>query len=401
VGYYPYLERTPREGRGLLRALAAQAAVVVTDRAPVFDLSRLVAAASGQVAVRFEEVDGNGILPLDAPPPGTVFPSAYAFRRYLQRALPEHLSVRPRAAPTVRGDLPPPVGASAGIEQRWPRVDRSALDGAFDLARLPLDHSIPPAPGQGGPVAARARLVSFVTDDLGRYVDERNHPDADAGSRLSPYLHFGHVSAHEIVARVLRHERWKPGRIAPTAKGAKEGWWGASPSVEAFLDQVITWRELGFNMASRRADHDRFESLPPWAITTLEKHAANTRPHVYTLDQFARAETHDALWNAAQRQLVVEGRIHNYMRMLWGKKILEWTPSARDALAVMIELNNRFALDGRDPNSSSGIFWVLGRYDRPWPERPIFGTVRVMTSESTARKLRVKKYLERYADRQG
>jgi deoxyribodipyrimidine photo-lyase len=160
----------------------------------------------------------------------------------------------------------------------------------------------------------------------------------------------------------------------------------------------VTWRELGYNMCTRRDDFDRYESLPDWARETLADHAADDRDYVYSLEQFESAQTHDRLWNAAQTQLAQEGRLHNYLRMLWGKKILEWTAAPQDALAVMIELNNKYALDGRDPNSYSGIFWVLGRYDRAWgPERPIFGKIRYMSSENTARKLRVKEYLERYA----
>jgi len=170
-----------------------------------------------------------------------------------------------------------------------------------------------------------------------------------------------------------------------------------SPSAEAFLDQIVTWRELGYNFCAKRSDFDRFESLPEWARNTLAKHAADPRAVVYDLESFAAARTHDPLWNAAQTQLRVEGRIHNYLRMLWGKKILEWTRFPEDALDVMIELNNRYALDGRNPNSYSGIFWVLGRYDRPWgPERPIFGTIRYMSSENTARKMDVKGYLRRF-----
>jgi deoxyribodipyrimidine photo-lyase len=195
---------------------------------------------------------------------------------------------------------------------------------------------------------------------------------------------------------VLRHEQWRPSRLASTAKGAKEGWWGAAPGTEAFLDLIVTWRELGLNMCARRADYDRFESLPDWAIATLAAHEGDPRAWRYTLDEFRRAATHDPLWNAAQYQLVAEGRMHNYLRMLWGKKILEWSATPREALDVMIELNNRFAVDGRDPNSYSGIFWVLGRYDRPWPERPVFGKIRYMTSDSTMRKLRVREYLRRY-----
>ena len=151
-------------------------------------------------------------------------------------------------------------------------------------------------------------------------------------------------------------------------------------------------------MAWQRDDFETFESLPEWAIETLSRHAGDPRPHLYTFEDFETARTHDPLWNAAQTELLREGRIHNYLRMVWGKKILEWSRSPREALEVMLELNNKYAVDGRDPNSASGIFWVLGRYDRAWgPERPIFGKVRYMSSQNTARKVRLKKYLERYA----
>jgi len=160
----------------------------------------------------------------------------------------------------------------------------------------------------------------------------------------------------------------------------------------------ITWREVGFNMCWQREDYDRYESLPDWALATLSTHLRDKRSYTYTLKEFMEGCTHDPLWNAAQMQLYREGRIHNYLRMLWGKKILEWSPTPRKALDIMIELNNKYALDGRDPNSYSGIFWVLGRYDRPWgPERPIYGKVRYMSSKNTARKFRVKEYIKKYA----
>ncbi len=169
--------------------------------------------------------------------------------------------------------------------------------------------------------------------------------------------------------------------------------------MESFWDELITWRELGYNMCWRRQDYDQYASLPAWARQTLADHKTDRRDHVYSLEAFESGQTHDALWNAAQHQLLREGRIHNYLRMLWGKKILEWSPTPEDALEVMIELNNKYALDGRDPNSYSGIFWVLGRYDRPWgPERPIFGKVRYMSSENTARKVRVKDYIRQYSE---
>jgi deoxyribodipyrimidine photo-lyase len=169
------------------------------------------------------------------------------------------------------------------------------------------------------------------------------------------------------------------------------------PAAEAFLDQLVTWRELGFNSAWQQDSAEAYSSLPAWARKTLAAHAGDPRPYIYSARRLGAADTHDPVWNAAQRQLLREGRIHNYMRMLWGKKILEWTRSPRQALAVMLELNNRYALDGRDPNSASGILWCLGRYDRPWgPVRPIFGTIRYMSSDSARRKFRLGPYLERY-----
>jgi deoxyribodipyrimidine photo-lyase len=144
-------------------------------------------------------------------------------------------------------------------------------------------------------------------------------------------------------------------------------------------------------------DYDRFSSLPGWALKEMERHASDLRPYLYSADDLENAKTHDPLWNAAQIQLVREGRMHNYLRMLWGKKILEWSPGPQEALQTMIHLNNAYALDGRDPNSYTGIFWILGRYDRPWgPARPIFGKIRYMSSENTRRKLKLKAYLQRY-----
>jgi deoxyribodipyrimidine photo-lyase len=196
---------------------------------------------------------------------------------------------------------------------------------------------------------------------------------------------------------VAEREAWSPTSVTPGGKGARSGWWGTSAPAEAFLDQLVTWRELGYVFCHRRPDHARYDSLPDWCRATLAEHESDPRPHLYDLDAFDAADTHDDLWNAAQNQLRHEGRIHNYLRMLWGKKILHWSESPRAALEVMIELNNRYAVDGRDPNSYSGIFWVLGRFDRAWgPERPVFGKVRYMASANTRRKLRVGAYLERW-----
>ena len=251
---------------------------------------------------------------------------------------------------------------------------------------------------RGGCDAGREALRTFIRNKLGLYHIVRNHPDEDGGSGLSPYLHFGQISVHQVFTELMEREGWLPESLSIRATGKRAGWWGVSEGAEAFLDQLITWRELGFNRCFMNSDYDRFESLPGWAIEDLLNHAADVRPYLYTLDEFEAAKTHDPLWNAAQTQLLVEGRLHNYLRMLWGKKVLEWSASPQEALKIMIELNNKYALDGRDPNSYTGIFWVMGRYDRPWfPQRPVLGRIRYMSSRSTMRKVRVEEYLQRFA----
>lgn len=399
VCYLPYLEPAPGDGRGLLEALAGRAAVVVTDDFPAFFLRRMAAAAAARLDVRLEAVDANGLLPLRAT--GRSFPTAFAFRAFVQKHLREHLEQFPEADPIGTGGALAPASPALlppQLASRWPSAPLDPSPGA--LARLPIDHRVPVVrETPGGTVAGAHALAAFLDGRLSRYKDERNQPELDVASGLSPYLHFGHVSVHQVFDALMTREGWTTRRLAPKGGGQREGWWGASPAAESFLDELITWREVGFHTCEYLPeDYDKYESLPGWARATLDRHADDPRAHVYSLAQFERAETHDPLWNAAQGQLVREGRIHNYLRMLWGKKILEWSASPREALDVMIALNNKYALDGRDPNSYSGIFWVLGRYDRPWaPERPIFGVVRYMSSENTARKVRVKEYVRRYA----
>jgi deoxyribodipyrimidine photo-lyase len=396
VVHHAYVEPQPGAGKGLLSALAARAAVVVTDEYPAFFLPHMVAAAGKKLPVLLEEVDSNGLLPLHAP--DKAFTAARFFRGYLQKNLLPHLRERPLADPLAARLPPAPKGLlPADLLARWPRASDALLAGE-GLSALPIDHTVKPAPLRGGPVAAGEVLERFVKQKLARYTEDRNEPDHDGTSRLSPYLHFGHISAHEVFERVAREEGWAEGLINPRAAGSREGFWGMRPPAEEFLDQLVTWREIGFNMCALRPhDHDRYESLPDWARATLEKHANDPRPHLYTLEELSAARTGDRVWNAAQRELLCEGRINNYLRMLWGKRVLEWTRTPREALSVLIELNNRYALDGRDPNSYSGIFWVLGRYDRPWaPERPIYGSVRYMSSANTEKKLDLKRYLVEY-----
>jgi deoxyribodipyrimidine photo-lyase len=394
--YYPYVEPARGAGKGLLAALAARAAVVVTDDFPAFMIPRMSAAAR-RVEARGEAVDTNGLYPMRAT--DVVFPTAHAFRRHLQRALHQHLREFPAADPLEGARLQAAPAVPPEIERRWPSLSPALLNGgAAALAALPLDRSVGVTTVRGGSEEAATALGRFLRGRLGRYAEDRNEPEIDGTSGLSPYLHFGHASAHQVFDAVARHEGWSADRLPAMSSGRRAGWWGMSEAAEAFLDQLVTWRELGYNFCSHRDDYDRYESLPAWARRTLEKHAGDPRPHLYTVEQLEAARTHDPLWNAAMNQLKREGWFHNYLRMLWGKKILEWSATPRDALAAMIHLMNKWSLDGRNPNSYTGYFWTLGRYDRAWgPERPIFGTIRYMSSENTARKLHVKEYVRKYS----
>lgn len=398
VFYFPYVEPEHGAGSGLLEALAQEACLVVGDDYPSFFIPNMQRAAASRLHARLELVDSNGLLPLRAT--HKVFGRAFDFRRFLQQALPAQLERFPAEDPLESLPiLPEPFDGKLlleGIRGRWREASDAELAGKT-LASLPIDHSVPPVDFEGGFVAGEQRLLDFLDGPFDRYAEDRNHPDEDASSGLSPWLHFGHVSAHQAFNEIARNEGWSIDSLANKPTGAREGWWGMSENAEAFLDELVTWRELGFNMCAHDPSYDRYESLPAWARQTLELHETDPREHLYTLEQLEDAATHDPVWNAAQAELMQTGRIHNYLRMLWGKRILEWTPTARDALAMMIELNNKHAVDGRDPNSYSGIFWVLGRYDRPWgPERPIFGKIRYMSSANTARKLRMSSYLARF-----
>jgi len=398
VVHFPYVEAAHGDGRGLLASIAKDACVVVSDDYPTFFIPKMQEAAASRLNLRLELVDGNGLLPMRST--SKLFSRAFDFRRHLQRELPKHLRAQPLSDP-VDGLRPVSENTSetllAGASESWAAAPDDVLGGE-SIQSLPLDHTVPAVDLEGGFEVGERRMEEFLSTGIDRYVEDRNHPDKGGTSGLSPWLHFGHLSSHQIFDELTKNEGWNSDDCALKATGSREGWWGMSANAEAFIDQLVTWRELGFNMCAHQSNYDRYESLPGWARQTLEDHETDARPHLYSLEGLEFSRTHDPIWNAAQTELRETGRLQNYLRMLWGKKILEWSPTPRDALAAMIELNNKYALDGRDPNSYSGIFWVLGRYDRAWgPERPIFGKIRYMSSENAKRKLRMADYLSRFA----
>lgn len=394
--YFPYLESKHGAGKGLLAALSKNACCVITDDFPAFFLPRMVKKAAGDLNVLLERIDSNGLLPMREA--GRSFATAYAFRRFLQKNLPERLIEHPSPDPFSNQKIPRLNKLPDAISKQWPKASKKILNAGQNVfSTLPIDHSVVPVDIRGGADVAEERLRNFLDERLGRYSALRNHPDHNVTSMLSPYLHFGHISAHRIFHGLMEYENWFFDRLPSKSRGSRSGWWQMSESAEAFLDQLITWRELGFNGCFYEPGDDLYKILPDWAIRTLVKHEKDKRPYVYNADILESARTHDLLWNAAQTELVREGRIQNYLRMLWGKKILEWTETPREALDIMVHLNNKYALDGRDPNSRSGISWILGLYDRAWgPERPVFGKIRYMTSENAARKLHLKKYMSRF-----
>ena len=389
IRYYPYVEENKGGGKGLFKALAGRAVAVVTDEFPCFFLPHMVEAAGEQLDVRLEQVDSNGLIPLRGP--DREFTVAHSFRRWLQKNIGDYIHDAPKQYP-LQGVKLPHASVPQDVLKRWPEL------GELDLARLPIDHQVAPGHWPGGFEACEANRGAWFDRGYGMYDESRNHPDEDNTSNLSPWLHFGHVSVWDVMAWVAQWEDWTPDKLTGNTDG-KRGWWGMGENGEAFMEELVVWRELGYLWCHRHPeDYDRFDSLPNFARQTLTRHAGDKRPHVYSLEEFETAETHDEVWNAAQRQLVREGRMHNYLRMLWGKKILHWTKSPQQALEFMIHLNNKYALDGRNPNSYSGITWCLGRFDRAWgPERPVFGKVRYMTSKSTRRKCRIEEYLDRFA----
>ncbi len=397
VLYFPFLETTANSGSGLVEELGAMSCCVVTDDFPCFFHPLLYKSIVANWKFGVHAVDSNGLLPMRAA--DRTFTVAHSFRRYLQKELPKYLESFPMEEPLSNLKLPKLEQLPKSILKRWPPANlKDYTAGTQNFDRFAINHSVCPCNVAGGFVAAGKRLEHFVTHILGKYHEQRNVPDADGASRLSPYLHFGHISAHQVFRAAMDSADWNTSKIKKP-NGKSTGYWGANAPVEAFIDELVTWREIGFNMCSREPDYDKYHSLPNWAKQTLADHAKDKRHANYSFEQLDNAQTKDELWNAAQNELRREGRIHNYLRMLWGKNVLAWTPDPHTALKYLIELNNKYALDGRDPNSYSGIFWVLGRYDRAWgPERKVFGKVRYMTSDSTRRKFPMKQYLAKFGN---
>lgn len=363
IRYIFYLQRNKRDPVNTVARLAREAALVVTDDYPCFIIPHHNQRIA-QLKLPVYAVDANGIVPLSAVPKEEY--AAYTIRPRINRLLPD----LPRAIITPRLDVQKPA-----LSVDCPETMVSAENIPDLVAQCDIDHTVKPSDRyQGGTKAGRKRLRHFINNILPHYDKTHNDPSIDGTSRLSPYLHFGFLSIQEIVAAVERAE-------AP--KAAKD----------AFLEQTIVRRELSFNLTRYNLHYDSLQSLPAWALKTMREHADDPRPELIDAEKIEAAETYDELWNAAQRELVSTGLLHNYVRMLWGKRVIEWQRNYEMAFELLVHLNNKYALDGRDPNSYAGILWCFGKHDRPWFEREIFGTIRYMTSRSMARKFNAQRYI--------
>jgi len=407
VTYIPYVETKQKEASGLLKGWLKRAKACVIDDFPTYYPLHVLTTALTIKPCEIHAVDSNGFMAMRAQ--GRDFKTAHSLRRHLHKTITEHMHEFPHARPLERAEGLPMLAKSTvaeifeatntpmtPYEFLW-RVGEGGDIGRDALSTLAIDHTVQPVVSKkGGHLEAKRRWREFFKERLDVYHEIRNEPEREGASGLSPWLHFGHISVHRILHDVFEAHGWDVTLANPPHNGRREGWWGLPQPVEAFLDQIITWRDIGFIHCAMVDNHTSYESLPDWAKETLDEHRADPRPAVYTLEELEQAKTHDDLWNAAQTQLLQDGMIQNYLRMLWGKKILEWSPDPETAMAWMIALNDRWALDGRDPNSYTGVGWVMGKFDRGWTERAVYGKVRCMTTPSTKRKYRTSRYIERY-----
>lgn len=369
IQYGFYLDPGPgaRPARSPLVELATRAALVVTDYFPTFIVPRQVRALRRKADTPVVAVDSCTVVPLryfDRP-----FSTARSFRPALHAALPHHLWRPESPEPAVRRPVELPYDALVPSTVTIPSL----------VAGLPVDHRVPPAREiRGGTRAGRRRLAEFLERGLPRYAESRGDPNAEhATSRLSPYLHFGNLSPHEVILE---------------ARAA-----GPAHQFEKFQDEALVWRELAYNFVQHDPKHRTVEAIPGWAREELRQAEADPRPARYTDEELEFARTGDELWNAAQRAYLVDGWMHNTLRMLWGKAVLMWTPDATACLRILEHLNNKYSLDGRDPASYGGIHWIFGKFDRPFYQRPVYGTVRYQSLKAAAGKFDTGTYIARHA----
>ena len=349
--------------------LGKQAALIVCDRGYLRvqkEWRRKVAAEAPCAVI---QVESDVVVPVDTASNKREF-GARTLRPKVLRLAEDFLAPLPR----VRIQC-------SSLRMRVRRERLTDLDAL--LGRLKLDRGVKPVSHLfcGGNSSARRQFQAFLKRHLPDYRDHRNQPQTDDVSHMSKYLHFGQVSPVWLMLNARKH--FRAGRA----------------NVYSFVDELLVRRELAMNWVEHTPNYDRYSSLPEWTRKTLQDHRYDKRPHIYSIEDLEQGRTHDLYWNAAMREMVMTGYMHNYMRMYWGKKILEWSPTAERAFETALQLNNKYFVDGRDPNSFANIAWIFGLHDRPWPERPIFGKVRYMNAAGLERKCDIEAYVRKVEGR--
>jgi len=385
------------ETESLVTQLAPNCAAVIMDRGYLRE--QRVARANIRKHLEDEgipcfEVETEAIVPVEVVSSKEEYAAA-TLRPKLLSILPEYL-----INPTPNTQLQRSLKIST-MQNLLPEKDSryfdelSNLEELMDwaLGELTFDKSVTwGSCFRGGYSEALRRLDTFVSDRLLNYATLHSDPGTDYQSDLSPWLHFGQISALEVTHRILSACGLEPAQV-PSLIKHKADYYGNLASCASFLEELIVRRELSMNFCFYNPEYDSYAAIPLWARKTLEEHATDERAYLYSTDIFENAATHDPYWNAAQIEMVKTGKMHNYMRMYWGKKIIEWTLHLEVAFYLMQYLNDRYELDGCDPNSYTGIAWCFGKHDRPWKTRPIFGSVRYMNAAGLERKFDMQAYL--------
>ena len=369
IGYCFHLRRRFSDPADTIFQLAAKAAAVISDDYPTFYPAYQNATVPPQLACTCYAVDSSCVIPMNRFEKRQY--AAYTIRPRVQKLLPEYL--KPVEVPHVHHRF------TENISSWHLEVERKHIPAI--VASCEIDHSVPPSISfTGGSEAAELHLKHFLHENLKRYPEGRNEPGQRATSNLSPYLHFGQIGALDVALAVREY-------AAEHELSSAE-----------FIEELTVRRELAFNFLRFADQKNWLANLPDWAQATLRDHERDRRPVLYTYEQLEQGRTGDEIWNACQKELLLRGKIHGYYRMYWGKKVIEWTPTYEEALQTLIRFHDRFALDGRDPNTYTNILWLFGLHDRPWQERPVFGKTRYMTADGLRRKTDVASYLAEIGD---
>lgn len=346
-----------------LEKLARDARLVITDRGYTRFQRQWRETLASHLSSPLIQVESDVVVPVEIASPKEEY-SAFTLRRKITPFIKTFLKPLP---------LPKTNHPSASFS--FPSLDLNQKTSIL-VSKLKINHKVTPSEFfHGGEKEAQKTLTTFIEKRFLSFDTNRNDPATPGTSNLSPYLHFGHISPIDILLQVRKSH--------PKAK-----------AMETLQEELVVRRELAINFVFYNTSYDLFDCLPLWAKNTLEKHTEDKRDFIYTKKQFETASTHDPYWNTAQREMTITGKMHGYMRMYWGKKILEWSKTPQEAFETALSLNNKYELDGRDPNGFAGVAWCFGKHDRPWTEREIFGMVRYMNAKGLERKFSIQKYVD-------